>query len=97
MHLGVLATAHHALRTCTMFTVYYKPRLDDLSFGECLISNKFFRSNFHRAFRRSSQFIVGVKKFLEAMDHRFSIGMRFNMRFEGEDTPERRYTLFIVS
>ncbi|CAO2835458.1 unnamed protein product [Amaranthus hypochondriacus] len=70
MHLGVLATAHHALRTCTMFTVYYKPR--------------------------SSQFIVGVKKFLEAMDHRFSIGMRFNMRFEGEDTPERRFTGTIV-
>ena len=26
MHLGVLATAWHAISTGTMFTVYYKPR-----------------------------------------------------------------------
>lgn len=26
MHLGVLATAWHAILTGTMFTVYYKPR-----------------------------------------------------------------------
>lgn len=26
MHLGVLATAWHAIQTNTMFTVYYKPR-----------------------------------------------------------------------
>lgn len=26
MHLGVLATAWHAIQTGTMFTVYYKPR-----------------------------------------------------------------------
>ena len=26
MHLGVLATAWHAVNTGTMFTVYYKPR-----------------------------------------------------------------------
>lgn len=26
MHLGVLATAWHAIMTKTMFTVYYKPR-----------------------------------------------------------------------
>ncbi|KAL2893284.1 Auxin response factor 11 [Bienertia sinuspersici] len=70
MHLGVLATARHALNTRTMFTVYYKPR--------------------------SSQFIVGVNKYLEAVNHGFSIGMRFNMRFEGEDTPERRFTGTIV-
>ena len=34
MHLGVLATAHHAVKTHTVFTVYYKQRLDDLSLGE---------------------------------------------------------------
>lgn len=32
MHLGVLATARHAVNTSTMFTVYYKPRLDALSY-----------------------------------------------------------------
>lgn len=26
MHLGILATAWHAVNTGTMFTVYYKPR-----------------------------------------------------------------------
>lgn len=70
MHLGVLATARHAVNTSTLFTVYYKPR--------------------------SSQFIVGVNKYLEAVNHGFSIGMRFNMRFEGEDSPERRFTGTIV-
>jgi hypothetical protein len=31
MHLGVLATAWHAVLTGTMFTVYYKPRYETLS------------------------------------------------------------------
>ncbi|KAL3832851.1 hypothetical protein ACJIZ3_007587 [Penstemon smallii] len=70
MHLGVLATASHAIMTQTRFLVYYKPR--------------------------TSQFIVGMNKYLEAMSHGFSIGMRFKMRFEGEDSPERRHTGTIV-
>lgn len=45
---------------------------------------------------RSSQFIVGVNKYLEAVNHGFSIGMRFNMRFEGEDSPERRYVMLFA-
>jgi auxin response factor len=28
MHLGVLATASHAVMTQTIFVVYYKPRFD---------------------------------------------------------------------
>ncbi|KAL0426139.1 UNVERIFIED_CONTAM: Auxin response factor 18 [Sesamum radiatum] len=70
MHLGVLATASHAITTQTLFVVYYKPR--------------------------TSQFIIGLNKFLEAMQHGFSVGMRFKMRFEGEDSPERRFTGTIV-
>ncbi|KAK8500396.1 hypothetical protein V6N12_013920 [Hibiscus sabdariffa] len=69
MHLGVLATAAHAVTTRTLFVVYYKPR--------------------------SSQFIIGVNKYLEAING-FSAGMRFKMRFEGEDSPERRFTGTIV-
>ncbi|KAL0331066.1 UNVERIFIED_CONTAM: Auxin response factor 9 [Sesamum angustifolium] len=68
MHLGVLATASHAVVTNTMFVVYYKP----------------------------SQFIIGLNKYLEAMDSEFGIGMRFKMRFEGEDSPERRFSGTIV-
>ncbi|KAK2978628.1 hypothetical protein RJ640_019085, partial [Escallonia rubra] len=70
MHLGVLATASHAVATQTLFVVYYKPR--------------------------TSQFIVGVNKYLEAVNNGFTVGMRFKMRFEGEDSPERRFTGTIV-
>ncbi|XLS55352.1 hypothetical protein HN51_005107 [Arachis hypogaea] len=72
MHLGVLATASHAVATQTLFVVYYKPR-------RC-------------------QFIVGLNKYLEAMNHKFAVAMRFKMRFEGEDTPEneRRFSGTIV-
>ncbi|KAJ8900538.1 hypothetical protein K2173_025315 [Erythroxylum novogranatense] len=70
MHLGVLATASHAVTTQTLFIVYYKPR--------------------------TSQFIIGLNKYIEAVSNGFSIGMRFKMRFEGEDSPERMFTGAIV-
>ncbi|XP_020264192.1 auxin response factor 9-like isoform X2 [Asparagus officinalis] len=70
MHLGVLATASHAVSTQTLFTVYYKPR--------------------------TSQFIVGVNKYLEAVNNQFAVGMRFRMRFEGEDVPEKRFAGMII-
>ncbi|PIN07730.1 hypothetical protein CDL12_19693 [Handroanthus impetiginosus] len=70
MHLGVLATASHAVLTQTLFVVYYKPR--------------------------TSQFIIGLNKYLEAINHDFGVGMRFKMRFEGEDSPERRFSGTIV-
>ncbi|XP_057996936.1 auxin response factor 18 isoform X2 [Hevea brasiliensis] len=70
MHLGVLATASHAVTTQTLFVVYYKPR--------------------------TSQFIIGLNKYLGAVNHGLSVGMRFKMRFEGEDSPERRFTGTIV-
>ncbi|XP_076895898.1 auxin response factor 9-like [Bidens hawaiensis] len=70
MHLGVLATALHAVQTQTRFAVYYKPR--------------------------TSQFIIGVNKYLEAVKNALNIGMRFKMVFEGDDTPERRFTGTIV-
>ncbi|CAL0302185.1 unnamed protein product [Lupinus luteus] len=70
MHLGVLATASHAVMTRTMFVVYFKPR--------------------------TSQFIIGLNKYLEAVNNKFSVGMRFKMRFEVEDSPERRFSGTIV-
>ncbi|KAK6137261.1 hypothetical protein DH2020_029008 [Rehmannia glutinosa] len=66
MHLGVLATASHAVLTQTLFVVYYKPR--------------------------TSQFIIGLNKYLEAVNQEFGVGMRFKMRFEGEDSPDRRFS-----
>lgn len=70
MHLGVLATASHAVTTQTFFTVCYKPR--------------------------TSQFIIGVNKYLEAEKNGLSLGTRFKMRFEGDDVPEKKYTGTIV-
>uniref|UniRef100_A0A7N0SWU0 Auxin response factor n=1 Tax=Kalanchoe fedtschenkoi TaxID=63787 RepID=A0A7N0SWU0_KALFE len=72
MHLGVLATASHALSTGSLFSVYYKPRTS------------------------RSEFIVSVNKYLESRNHKLSVGMRFKMRFEGEEVPERRFSGTIV-
>ncbi|XP_058090007.1 auxin response factor 1 [Magnolia sinica] len=72
MHLGVLATASHAISTGTLFSVFYKPRTSQ------------------------SEFIVSVNKYLEARGHKLSVGMRFKMRFEGEEAPERRFSGTIV-
>ncbi|XP_047980105.1 auxin response factor 1-like isoform X1 [Salvia hispanica] len=72
MHLGVLATASHAISTGTLFSVFYKPRTS------------------------RSEFIVSVNKYLEAQNLKLSVGMRFKMRFEGEEVPERRFSGTIV-
>ncbi|KAL5714686.1 Arf GTPase arf1 [Ranunculus cassubicifolius] len=72
MHLGVLATASHAIATGTLFSVFYKPRTSQ------------------------SEFIVSVNKYIEARNHKLSVGMRFKMRFEGEEAPERRFSGTIV-
>ncbi|CAL9161221.1 unnamed protein product [Musa hybrid cultivar] len=71
MHLGVLATAWHAVNTGTMFTVYYKPRM-------C-----------------PTEFIVPFDH-VDSIKSNHSVGMRFKMRFEGEETPEQRFTGTIV-
>ncbi|KAK1435714.1 hypothetical protein QVD17_01481 [Tagetes erecta] len=72
MHLGVLATAWHAIQTGTIFTVYYKPRTSP------------------------ADFIVPFDQYMESIKNNYSIGMRFNMRFEGEEAPEQRFTGTIV-
>ncbi|XP_047156366.1 auxin response factor 2A-like isoform X1 [Vigna umbellata] len=72
MHLGVLATAWHAILTGTMFTVYYKPRTSP------------------------AEFIVPYDQYMESLKNSYSIGMRFKMRFEGEEAPEQRFTGTIV-
>ncbi|XP_071734175.1 auxin response factor 2B-like isoform X2 [Rutidosis leptorrhynchoides] len=72
MHLGVLATAWHAIQTGTIFTVYYKPRTSP------------------------SEFIVPYDQYMESIKNNYSIGMRFKMRFEGEEAPEQRFTGTIV-
>ncbi|XP_008795277.2 auxin response factor 7-like isoform X2 [Phoenix dactylifera] len=72
MHLGVLATASHAISTGTLFSVFYKPRTS------------------------RSEFIISVNKYLEAKNHKLSVGMRFKMRFEGDEAPERSFSGTII-
>ncbi|KAK4264568.1 hypothetical protein QN277_025727 [Acacia crassicarpa] len=72
MHLGVLATAWHAISTGTMFTVYYKPRTSP------------------------AEFIVPYEQYMESLKNNYTIGMRFKMKFEGEEAPEQRFTGTIV-
>uniref|UniRef100_A0A7N0RAK1 Auxin response factor n=1 Tax=Kalanchoe fedtschenkoi TaxID=63787 RepID=A0A7N0RAK1_KALFE len=72
MHLGVLASAWHAISTGTMFTVFYKPRTSP------------------------TEFIVPLEQYMESVKNNYSIGMRFKMRFEGEEAPEQRFTGTIV-
>ncbi|XP_075480731.1 auxin response factor 2A-like [Primulina tabacum] len=72
MHLGVLATAWHAVQTKSMFIVYYKPRTSP------------------------AEFIIPFDQYMESVKNNYSIGMRFKMRFEGEEAPEQRFTGTIV-
>ncbi|CAI9764885.1 unnamed protein product [Fraxinus pennsylvanica] len=70
MHLGVLATASHAITAQTLFVVYCKPR--------------------------TGQFIIRLNKYLETTCHEFSVGLRVKMKFDEEDSPERRFIGTIV-
>ncbi|MED6194453.1 Arf11p [Stylosanthes scabra] len=45
---------------------------------------------------RTSQFIVGLNKYVEAMNNEFKIGTRFRMRHEGEDPLDKRFCGTIV-
>ncbi|TVU50289.1 hypothetical protein EJB05_01655 [Eragrostis curvula] len=72
MHLGVLATAWHAVNTGSMFTIYYKPRASP------------------------AEFVVSRDRYYESLKQNYSIGMRFKMKFEGEEAAEQRFTGTIV-
>ncbi|KAJ3675502.1 hypothetical protein LUZ60_004544 [Juncus effusus] len=72
MHLGVLATASHAVNTGSPFSIFYKPRTS------------------------RSEIVVAVNKYLEAKNCNFQVGMRFKMQFEGDETPERKFSGTII-
>lgn len=47
-------------------------------------------------FRTSpSEFIVPYDQYMESIKKSYTIGMRFKMRFEGEEAPEQRYKICI--
>ncbi|KAL3512105.1 hypothetical protein ACH5RR_024822 [Cinchona calisaya] len=43
-----------------------------------------------------SEFIVPFDEYIESVNNSYSIGMRFKMRFEGEEAPEQRFTGTII-
>ncbi|GFP82625.1 auxin response factor 2 [Phtheirospermum japonicum] len=43
-----------------------------------------------------AEFIVPYDQYMESFKNNYSIGMRFKMRFEGEEAPEQRFTGTIV-
>ncbi|KAK4776467.1 hypothetical protein SAY86_005155 [Trapa natans] len=53
-------------------------------------------SVFYKPRTSRSEFIVSVNKYLEARNHKLSVGMRFKMIFEGEEIPEKRFSGTIV-
>lgn len=58
-----------------------KPNLQKLFSCTSFVFKKYFRT---------CQFIIGLNKYLEAVNNGYAVGMRFKMQFEGEDSPERR-------
>lgn len=50
---------------------------------------------FYRA--NASEFIIPVHKFLKSLDHTYQVGMRFRMRFESEDSAERRCGMIVLA
>ena len=38
-----------------------------------------------------AEFIIPFDQYMESVKNNYSIGMRFKMRFEGEEAPEQRY------
>ncbi|PIA35078.1 hypothetical protein AQUCO_03600025v1 [Aquilegia coerulea] len=55
------------------------------------ISTKSVFSIYYNPRANSSQFIIPFHKYSKSLNHSFSIGMRFKMRFETDEAAERRY------
>ncbi|RZR90211.1 hypothetical protein BHM03_00018058 [Ensete ventricosum] len=53
-------------------------------------------SVFYKPRTNRSEFVISVNKYLEAKNRKFSMGMRFKMRFEGDEAPEKRFSGTII-
>ncbi|KAL5989503.1 hypothetical protein ACLOJK_010395 [Asimina triloba] len=93
MNFGSIAAVANAISSKSAFHIYYNPS------GTCVLRRVLslmggvLRNNAGIEEGVSpSEFIIPYRKFSKSLDHSFSIGMRFKMRFETEDAAERRYT-----
>lgn len=94
MHLGLLAAAAHAAATNSRFTIFYNPRYRLkylMNALMCWFSS--FCIKRIRFFCRASpsEFVIPLAKYVKAVYHtRVSVGMRFRMLFETEESSVRR-------
>ncbi|CAM8883541.1 unnamed protein product [Rhodiola kirilowii] len=51
---------------------------------------------FYKPRTSPTEFIVPFDQYMESVKNTYSIGMRFKMRFEGEEAPEQRFTGTVV-
>ncbi|KAM6551167.1 hypothetical protein CsatB_000975 [Cannabis sativa] len=92
LRLGIRRAAQ--VKGCGSFPTLFSQQLNYSSMKD-VVSAMSTRSAFNLYYNpraSSSPFIIPVRKFLRSLDHPFSVGMRFKMRFETEDAAERRYT-----
>ncbi|XP_022724470.1 auxin response factor 3-like isoform X2 [Durio zibethinus] len=82
------------IKNGTSFPSLCSQQLNSSTFVDVVhaISMKSVFSIYYNPRASSSEFIIPLHKFWKSLDHSFSIGMRFKMRFETEDAVERRYT-----
>ncbi|KAK3027582.1 hypothetical protein RJ639_042258 [Escallonia herrerae] len=95
MHIGLLAAAAHAATTNSCFTIFYNPRWGfDLQLGkDFYVTSSVISDNMFYTSRASpSEFVIPLSKYVKAVFHtRVSVGMRFRMLFETEESSVRRY------
>lgn len=96
MHLGLLAAAAHAASTNSRFTIFYNPRqvtfFHFLSASQSCTFRSISYTSVYLTFRASpSEFVISLAKYVKAVYHtRVSVGMRFRMLFETEESSVRR-------
>lgn len=67
-----------------------------LLINNILLDLKYYVFSFLNFRTSPSEFVLHVNKYLEGRNHNFSIGLRFRMRFEGDESPERRYLKWLL-
>lgn len=99
MHLGLLAAASHAAATISRFTIFFNPRCEISLNGWIGILDLLLVFSLHvltpkigLLIRASpSEFVIPLTKYVKAVYHtRVSVGMRFRMLFETEESSVRR-------
>ncbi|TYI59390.1 hypothetical protein E1A91_D10G033300v1 [Gossypium mustelinum] len=89
LRLGIRRAAQ--IKNGASFLSLCSKQLNRSTFADAVhaISMKSVFSIYYNPRASSSEFIVPVCKFRKSLDRSFSVGMRFKMRFETENAPER--------